>query len=158
MLQLIFGGSSRPPEANRRSQMQEDFAAFLKRREEISNDYINGQGAALDAISANADPASFMPPSGALVVGADAVRATNAEAASSFRTGSTGHFEIVQSGSSGTLGFWTGLQHANAMMKGKDEPIPMILRVTELFRYDEDGWKLVHRHADFLKKADAKKT
>jgi hypothetical protein len=42
--------------------------------------------------------------------GAKAVIAVNAEGAKAFAEGSTGRFEIRQLGSSGDIGFWTGVQ------------------------------------------------
>jgi hypothetical protein len=54
--------------------------------------------------------------------------------------------ELLQSGSSGGLAFWTGLQHAEVQMDGRR--IPMTLRITEVFRVEERKWKLAHRHAD----------
>lgn len=71
-----------------------------------------------------------------------------------FGAGSTGRFEVLQSGSSGGFGFWTGVHHAKVVMPGKEKPVPMQLRTTEVFRAEDGAWKLVHRHADM---AEAKK-
>jgi hypothetical protein len=71
-----------------------------------------------------------------------------------FGAGSTGRFEVLQSGSSGGFGFWTGVHHAKVVMPGKEKPVPMQLRTSEVFRAEDGAWKLVHRHADM---AEAKK-
>lgn len=72
----------------------------------------------------------------------------------SFGVDSTGRFEVLQSGSSGGFGFWTGVHHAKVVIPGKEKPVPMQLRTTEVFRAEDGAWKLVHRHADM---AEAKK-
>jgi ketosteroid isomerase-like protein len=141
--------------------MAENFAQFLKAREQASAAYIEGNIAPLAAITSRHDPATFMPPSGAVVTGADAVSDATAPGASSFRKGSRGRFEIIQSGSAGDLGFWTGLHHAEMAIAGHDKKVAMVLRTTEVFRREDGAWKLVHRHADLLKpnaeKPDAEK-
>ena len=58
---------------------------------------------------------------------------------------------MLQHGHSDNLAFWTGLQHAEAEMKADGRKVPMKLHVTEVFRREEDGWKLIHRHADMAK-------
>jgi ketosteroid isomerase-like protein len=132
--------------------LDETFEEFLKRRESVSLDYVNGNPSTLIDISASHDPATFFSPSGDLISGAADVNAANEKGAASFREGSTGHFEILQSSESGDLAFWSGLQHAKARMEGKDGEIPMSLRVTEVFRREDGEWKLVHRHADMVDK------
>ncbi|MFZ6770753.1 NAD(P)H-dependent oxidoreductase [Undibacterium sp. Di26W] len=126
----------------------EDFDTFLARREQISSEYIQGKAAPLIAISTASDPATFFPPNGNPVVGAEKVNAANTMSAKIFGKGSVGRFEVFQSGSSGGLGFWTGIQHADMVMEGKEERLTMQLRTTEVFRIEQGEWKLVHRHAD----------
>lgn len=130
------------------AQESEAFEDFMRRREAVSVDYINGKAAGLLGASTTNDPATFFPPNGRLIDGASRVNAANENGAKAFSQGSTGHFEILQSSSSGDVGFWTGIQHAKVMMQGKDEPVSMQLRTTEVFRREKGEWKLVHRHAD----------
>lgn len=128
----------------------DDFAAFLKTREESAAAYVRGDPAPLDAIVPSDGAATFFHPRGALVAGAGEVRARYERDAASFEPGGTTHFEVLQSGASGDLAFWTGLQVAEVRMRGDGARVHMRLRVTEVFRNVGDGWKLVHRHADPL--------
>ncbi|MEO8673518.1 MAG: NAD(P)H-dependent oxidoreductase [Tahibacter sp.] len=126
------------------------FDEFMSVREAASTAYIEGDAAPLASIATEADPATFFPPSGERIVGAKAVTKAHRDGAKMFAPGSKGHFEVLASGSSGDLAWWSGIQHATAQMKGKDKPVPMKLRTTEVFRREHAGWKLIHRHADFI--------
>jgi ketosteroid isomerase-like protein len=130
------------------AHQNEGFEDFLSRREGISADYIKGNADSLLDVSTTTDPATFFPPSGARIQGAARVNAANEKGARAFGAGSTGCFEILQSASSGDLGFWTGIQHAKVIMQGQDGPVSMQLRTTEVFRRENGEWKLTHRHAD----------
>jgi NAD(P)H-dependent FMN reductase/ketosteroid isomerase-like protein len=125
----------------------DSFQPFLRRRDEIATAYVNGEVAPLDAIVTRQDPATFMSPGGDALTGAAAIAQRYAKDAGSFATGSTSRLEILQS-QAGQLAFWTGIQHAEVRMKGKDGAIPMALRVTEVLRLEDGDWKLIHRHAD----------
>jgi ketosteroid isomerase-like protein len=157
LVRQIAGGSMKPELDPSKLSLEplpsfaQDFAQFLKTREQASGAYIRGNVAPLAAITSRTDPASFMPPSGVVVTGAEAVTKAHAEGAKHFREGSRGWFEIIQAASAGDLGFWTGLHHAEMFIQGQDRPVPMVLRTTEIFRQENGTWKLVHRHADFLK-------
>jgi ketosteroid isomerase-like protein len=126
----------------------ETFDDFLIRREAASGAYISGKPLPLLELSTRRDPATFFPPSGARVLGATAVNQANEQGAAAFASGGTGRFDIFQSGSSGDLGYWTGVHHADVVLGGK--PMTMELRTTEIFRNEEGEWKLIHRHADTL--------
>jgi NAD(P)H-dependent FMN reductase/ketosteroid isomerase-like protein len=124
------------------------FDAFMERRASIALDYVNGESDALKAIVTKRDPASFFSSKGDHQTGADAIAQRYAEDAKGFGKPSKSRLEILQSGASGGLAFWSGLQHAEVRIAGKNQPVPMTLRVTEVFRMENGGWALAHRHAD----------
>lgn len=127
------------------------FDRFLEERERLSNAYIEGKAEALHPILATADPVTFFGPDGGCSTGAEAVRSAYDRGAEAFAPGSRGHFDVLQREASGTLAFWTGYQRADMRMKGRPDPVSMVLRTTEVFRLEDGAWKLVHRHADFGK-------
>jgi ketosteroid isomerase-like protein len=128
--------------------VEENFEDFIRRRAAASDRYIAGDATALQVMLTDVDPATFMPPSGVVVEGAVPVQQAQVSGAAAFGPASTGHFEVLNSGSSGDLAFWAGRQVATMDVKGQDHPIEMVLRTTEVFRREGGQWKLVHRHAD----------
>jgi ketosteroid isomerase-like protein len=46
------------------------------------------------------------------------------------------------------LGYVVEIEQVSAKVGGGDEPSSWSLRVTMIFRRENDGWKIVHRHAD----------
>ncbi|MES1245977.1 MAG: TIGR03067 domain-containing protein [Acidobacteriota bacterium] len=131
-----------------RDELQ-DFAAFLRVREQAARAYVEGNPSPLSDLAARELPATFFGPGGGYQEGAD-VLATYTRDAGLFEPGSETHFEILHMAADGGVGYWVGFQHASAKMSGNAEPIPMKLRVTEVFRREAGEWKLVHRHADML--------
>ncbi|MEO8908272.1 MAG: nuclear transport factor 2 family protein [Microbacteriaceae bacterium] len=130
------------------TEKPDQFDTFMPRREAASNDYIRGDAQGLSAMLTEQDPATFMPPGGAVLEGAAAVKTAQVEGATAFGPRSSGHFEVLNSASSGDLAFWTGWQIATMDIKGQNQPVPMALRTTEVFRLENGHWKLAHRHAD----------
>jgi len=127
-----------------------DFEDFMKRREDASRAFVNGDAKPLDKIATHTSPATIFGPKGDFVEGADQVNAANERGAKFFETGSESDFEILQMSANAGLAYWAGIQRATVRMHGKKEAIPMDLRVTEVFRRECDEWKLIHRHADAL--------
>jgi ketosteroid isomerase-like protein len=103
----------------------------------------------LDAIVTRKDPATFYPPKGGETVrGAATVAARYRSDSENFHPGGSTQIEVLHSGASGELAYWTGLQHAKARIGKSPEPVPMTLRITEIYRFEQGGYKLIHRHAD----------
>jgi NAD(P)H-dependent FMN reductase/ketosteroid isomerase-like protein len=132
---LARGGASR------------DFEAFMRQRRDVASAYVRGDVGPLLQIAARVEPATFFSPKGDASQGAAALRERYAQDAKTFGHDGTTELEVLQSGSSGNLAFWSGLQHAQI---GADKS-KMTLRVTEVYRFEDGGYKLVHRHADAFK-------
>jgi ketosteroid isomerase-like protein len=55
--------------------------------------------------------------------------------------------EILAAGVSGDLAYTVGLEHTSVSLDGV--PVgPYTLRVTQVYRREDGGWKVVHRHGD----------
>ena len=133
----------------REDRDREPFAALMDRRADIAEAYVNGDAAPLDTILARRDPATFLSPRGDATQGAQTVAKRYKEDARFFAPTGENRLEVLQTRASGDLAFWTGYQHARVRMAAKPgDVVPMTIRVTEVFRYEDGGWKLVHRHAD----------
>jgi ketosteroid isomerase-like protein len=46
------------------------------------------------------------------------------------------------------LAYEVGIERNRAKLGDAAEKVPITLRVTTVFRREDDGWKIVHRHAD----------
>lgn len=65
-----------------------------------------------------------------------------------FRDGQVSAFESVAAYAMGELGITVEIESFNAKVGARPDPAPVSLRVTTIFRKEEGGWKVVHRHAD----------
>lgn len=122
--------------------------AFMKQREKVAAAYSSGDASLLGAIVAREGTATFLPPTGGFVSGADVVAARYDTDAKSFSPGNKTSLEVLELGASGGLAFWSGFQNFEGKIGGKEMTIR--LRVTELFRLTDGTWRLYHRHADPL--------
>ncbi len=132
------------------TETSRDFEEFMKQRETASTAFVNGDFNPLSQISTQTSPATIFGPKGDCVQDAEKVNDANAKGAKLFKPGSQNTFEVMHMASNENLAYWVGVQRSVVRMQGHQEPVPMDLRVTEIFRREHGLWKLIHRHADRL--------
>ena len=87
-------------------------------------------------------------PFGPFVRGFEEVARTMERAASYYREGRATGFDLVAKVVTPELAFTVEVERVSSKIGGSDEESPVSLRVTSIFRSEDDGWKLLHRHAD----------
>jgi len=127
-----------------------DFENFMQVRLKASGDFVEGKFEPLEKISVKKSPATIFPPPGICIQGASEVNIFNKEGATNFLPGAKNEFEVMHQDADEHLAYWTGIQRSTVKMKGQDNDVIFNLRVTEIFRKENDEWKLMHRHADKL--------
>lgn len=126
--------------------MGDDFTTFLETvRRPAAEAFVAGDAGPVERLSAPAGQATFFDPGGGFTEGAEAINRANREGATQFGPNGTTELQVKDLGESGDLAFWTGFQKADLEAGGK--PQSMRLRVTEVFRCEDGGWKMIHRHA-----------
>ncbi|MDT7553696.1 MAG: hypothetical protein QOI16_2232 [Pseudonocardiales bacterium] len=70
--------------------------------------------------------------------------------ASTFHHCGSYEYEVLAAGVSGDLAYIVGIEHTTAAMAADADPDAYQLRVTTIFRREDDAWKIIHRHGDPL--------
>jgi ketosteroid isomerase-like protein len=87
-------------------------------------------------------------PFGGFGQGAEGVFEQLDRAASYFSDGRATDFEEIAKGGADGFAYTVEIERVEVKVAGRTEPSKFAARVTSVYRREEDGWKLVHRHAD----------
>ena len=123
-----------------------DFEEFMKERKAAADAYVRGDPEPLGRLVARQSAATFFGPRGGHVQGAEQVWAGYERDAAAFGADADNTLQVLDAGADGQIAYWVGYQRSSVTLAGK--PTQFNLRITEVFRREDDGWKLVHRHAD----------
>jgi ketosteroid isomerase-like protein len=94
------------------------------------------------------DDISLASPLGSAVKGRKNVVETATRVASDLRDGESTGFENLTKFVSCDFAYIVENEHYRAKVAAKPEFDLITLRVTSIFRMEDGGWKMVHRHAD----------
>jgi ketosteroid isomerase-like protein len=110
--------------------------------------FVKGDANPLKPFMSHRDDATLANPFGPPRRGWTEVEETLEQAAANYRDGGVVGFEEVSKYVTPDLAYIVEIEHYQAKVGGSDEVTPVSLRCTTIFRREDDGWKIVHRHAD----------
>ncbi|MDX8499621.1 nuclear transport factor 2 family protein [Mesorhizobium sp. VK4C] len=87
-------------------------------------------------------------PFGPFARGLTQVVETMKRAASNYRDGDAIGFDTISKYVTPGLAYIVEVERLESKVSGRKDVSPVYLRATSIFRHEEGGWKLIHRHAD----------
>ena len=123
------------------------------------DDVLNQARAALDQI-ARGDASGYRAlysrraditvanPFGGVGRGWDEVTEQVERAASYYRDGEATRFDIITKAVTPELAYTVTIEGIETKLASGSDVVPLVVRVTSVYRREDGDWKLVHRHAD----------
>ena len=127
----------------------DDVDQLLGQWHPASGEFLKGNPEPVKKLWSHREDVTLANPFGPPVRGWEQVAEVIDRAASQVRDGELVSVEIVERHVSPELAYVVHIERPEAKVGGSEEITPFALRVTMIFRPEEDGeWKIVHRHAD----------
>ena len=127
----------------------DDVDRLIERFQQALGEFVKGNPGPDKELFSRKDDVTLANPLGPPVRGGDEVAKTIEHAASAIRDGQPPRFETISKLVTPELAYVVWIERHEAKMGSNDELTPFALRVTMIFRPEEDGeWKIVHHHAD----------
>lgn len=110
--------------------------------------FVKGDPEPKKRLYSKGDDATLANPLGPPALGWNQVAAALERAASLLRDGEPTAFERISQYATADLAYIVEIERTRLKTGASDEMASISLRVTTIFRREDDGWKVVHRHAD----------
>jgi ketosteroid isomerase-like protein len=122
------------------SQASEQFYAALNRT-------LDGDSSQMEQVWSHGSDVSAIHPFGGRMLGWEEVGAPWEQAAQAFSGGQVALNEMVVVPISEDAAYTLGTEHGQASIG--EQTVGIDWRVTNIYRREADGWKIVHHHTDF---------
>jgi ketosteroid isomerase-like protein len=125
-----------------------DFDELMTRARDALDQMVKGNPEGYKALYSRQQDITLGNPFGGFGRGVEEVYEQLERAASYFRDGETIAFETVTQSVGADVAYTVEIERTRAKVGGQAETSDIAVRVTCVYRREDDGWKLVHRHAD----------
>ena len=130
-----------------------EFRDFLEQYHLALGEIINGRPELYQSLYARRDDVTLanpFAPFGPVSRGYAQVCETIARGAQNYVEGQVLGFENITTFLTAELGYIVEVERFEATIRGKEERSPLALRVTTIFRRENNDWKIAHRQADAI--------
>jgi ketosteroid isomerase-like protein len=127
---------------------KDDVDELIEQFHLASDEFLKGNPEPTQKLFSHREDVTLANPFGPPVRGWDEVAKVTEHAASQVRDGELVSAEIVAKHVTAELAYVVEIERPKAKIGGSEDITPFALRVTMIFRPEDGGWKIVHRHAD----------
>lgn len=128
---------------------KEDLLQTVYHIQSVSQQYLAGDPAPFQACWSHADDVTIFGGWGAYEQGWAQVGPRLEWGATRYRGGHM-DFELLSLTLSGELAYSVWVERGNVRVAGQENLAPSALRVTQVYRWEAESWKIIHRHADAI--------
>lgn len=125
-----------------------DIDQAIKQFQHAGNEFHKGNPEPMLKMFSRREDVSVANPWGPAVRGREKLEETVKRAASNYREGLPVVYENIAKVVTPDIAFTVHTERAMALLVGRQDFAPIVLRVTTIFRKEDGVWKIVHRHAD----------
>jgi ketosteroid isomerase-like protein len=125
----------------------------LEEYHQALGEFVKGNPEPAKGLWSHRDDVTLANPFGLPARGWEQVAATMEHASSNFRDGENVGFVVVARYATAELGYVLEIERQRVKVGGRKDTAPSVLRATMIFRPEDGNWKIVHRHADPITKA-----
>jgi ketosteroid isomerase-like protein len=125
-----------------------DLAQVIEQDHRALDALVRGDPEPKKKLFSRCDDVTLANPLGPPAHGWSQVEATLERAVAQLREGEPIRFERISEYATADLAYILELERWRGKVGGVDQLVPMALRVTTLYRREDGGWKIAHRHAD----------
>jgi ketosteroid isomerase-like protein len=125
-----------------------DLVEAIEEDHRALNALVRGDPEPKKKMFSRADDVTLANPIGPPIRGWDQLAQTLDRVTSQISDGEPHRFERISEYASGDLAYVLEIERTRARIGGADQVAPFSLRATTVWRREDGGWKIAHRHAD----------
>ena len=125
-----------------------DFEGAMQEARGALEMIVKGDAQGYKSLLSDSEEITLANPFGGIAHGRAEVIDTLDRAASNFRDGHATGFETIEQLVTPDLAYTVEIERFVAKVGGSSDLSDIALRVSCMYRLEDDGWKLLHRHAD----------